>query len=127
MTSLQPSDAAVPAPVSEASTLPHRTFLHPASGALILGLDWLLWSGTVATGGAAAAVTGVAGLALGGTGVGLVQRHLAKDSPRAAFVKGVIAGVIVGAPFPIAGTVVGATVLALSGLNRFAKHRVPAQ
>ena len=101
--------------------------MHPASGALILGLDWLLWTGTVATGGLGAAVSGVTGLVAGGAGTALIQRHLAKDSPKAAFWKGVAAGIIVGAPFPVAGTAVGGTILVLSGLDRLLKRRTPSQ
>ena len=123
MTSLQHTNTTPSAPVQQPEPVQHRTLLRPASGALILGLDWLLWSTTVATGGVAAVATGITGLIVGGTGTGLIQKHFAKDSPRAAFWKGVAAGIIVGAPFPIAGTAVGGTVLALSGLDRILKRR----
>lgn len=102
-----------------------RTLLHPAAGALILGLDWLLFSETIFTGGLAVWFTGPTGLVLGGIGTGLIQRRLAGDSVRAAALKGLAAGLIVGAPFPVAGTAVGGAVLALSGLHRLRQPALP--
>ncbi len=104
-----------------------RTLLHPASGALILGLDWLLFSGTVFSAGLAFWITGPTGLVLGGIGAGLIQRRLSGDSRRAAALKGLAAGIIVGAPFPIAGAAVGGMVLAISGLDRLLKRRAATE
>lgn len=94
------------------------SFLHPATGALILGLDWLLFSGTVATGGAALMLAVVLGLTLGGIGTCCIQRFWAKERWSRALLKGMLGGMVVGLPFPIGGTLVGGAVLASSGLDQ---------
>lgn len=94
------------------------SFLHPATGALILGLDWLLFSGTLATGGAALMLAVVLGLTLGGIGTCCIQRFWAKERWSRALMKGVLGGMVVGLPFPIGGTLVGGAVLASSGLDQ---------
>ena len=95
-----------------------RSFLHPATGALILGLDWLLFSGTLATGGAGLMLAVVLGLSLGGIGTCCIQRFWAKERWSRAVLKGVLGGMVVGLPFPIGGTIVGGAVLASSGLDQ---------
>ncbi len=94
------------------------SFLHPASGALILGSDWLLFGGTAATGGLAMPVAMALGFLAGFVGTAASQRILAKDGWGKALGKGFLAGLAVGAPLPIGGTVVGGTVLASSGLHQ---------
>lgn len=94
------------------------SFLHPATGALILGLDWLLFSGTVATGGAALMLSVLLGLTLGAIGTCAIQRFWAKERWSRALLKGMLGGVVVGLPFPIGGTLVGGAVLASSGLDQ---------
>ena len=94
------------------------SFLHPATGALILGLDWLLFSGTLATGGAGLMLAVVLGLSLGGIGTCCIQRFWAKERWSRAVLKGVLGGMVVGLPFPIGGTIVGGAVLASSGLDQ---------
>lgn len=97
------------------------TFLHPASGALILGLDWLLFSGTVVTLGLSTVSSIGGGFLLGGLGTAWIQRSYGGDGVGASLGKGVLAGLTVGLPLPIAGTAVGGGILALSGLNRLWK------
>lgn len=121
---------AQPAPVTPAQPAPtaapaRRTLLHPAAGALILGLDWLLFSGTVLSAGTALWFSVIGGFVLGGIGTGLIQRRLGGDTFRVAALKGLAGGIVVGVPFPIAGTAVGGTILALSGLDRLLKRRTP--
>jgi len=94
------------------------SFLHPATGALILGLDWLLFSGTMATGGAGLMLAVVLGLSLGGIGTCCIQRFWAKERWSRAVLKGLLGGIVVGLPFPIGGTLVGGAVLASSGLDQ---------
>lgn len=94
------------------------TFLHPASGLLILGLDWLFFSGSVLTLGLSTPILGLLGFTLGALGTGFIQHRYGGDSTGTTIVKGLLAGVAVGIPLPIAGTAVGGGVLALSGLNR---------
>jgi hypothetical protein len=95
--------------------LPQR-FMLPATGLLVLGLDWLLFSGEAATLGMAAPVTAVLGFLAGSIGTYLLQRRFGRDNHSAALAKGVLTGLFVGVPFPMAGTLVGAWVLATSGL-----------
>jgi hypothetical protein len=101
--------------------LPQRSadqpLLHPASGLAILGLDWLLFSGTVISGGGLLPAMVAGGFVLGGASTWLIQSRLAGDSKRGALWKALAAGALVGAPMPIGGTIVGATILSASGLR----------
>jgi hypothetical protein len=101
-----------------------RTILHPAAGGLILGLDWLLFSGTAATMGLATPLSASLGFVVGSIGTAAIQRKLAGDSRTTAALKGLAAGVVVGVPFPIAGTAVGGGILVLSGLDRLLKRKL---
>ena len=100
------------------SSSPSR-FLHPASGVLILGLDWLLFSGSVLSLGLSTPALAVLGFALGAAGTGLLQARYGNDGPSKSTLKGLLGGLAVGIPLPIAGTAVGGAILALSGLDRF--------
>ena len=94
-------------------------FLHPASGALILGLDWVLFSGSVFSLGLSTPLLGLLGFGLGSLGVALLQSRYGGDSRLKSGLKGVLGGIVIGVPMPIAGTAVGGLVLALSGLNQW--------
>ncbi len=94
------------------------SFLHPATGGLILGLDWLLFSGTVATGTVALPIAVVLGFTVGGIGTCCIQRFWAGERWSRALFKGLLGGIVVGLPFPICGTLVGGAVLASSGLDQ---------
>lgn len=122
MSTAHPTPAAPTPPAHPAAPARH-TLIHPAAGALILGLDWVLFSGTVASGGAALTFSMIAGFVLGGLGTGIIQRRFGGDSRCMAMLKGLAAGVVVGVPFPVAGTAVGGTILVLSGLDRLLKRR----
>ncbi|MBB4090107.1 phosphoribosylaminoimidazole carboxylase [Salinibacter ruber] len=91
--------------------------LHPASGALILGLDWLLFSENAVTLGLSTPFVAIIGLVVAGLGIGIVQRRYGGDGMGVAVLKGLLAGITVGIPLPVAGTAVGGGILALSGLN----------
>jgi hypothetical protein len=93
-----------------------QRFMLPATGLLMLGLDWLLFPGEAATFGTASPITAVFGFAAGCVGTYLLQRRFGLDRPWLALVKGFLAGLFVGLPFPLAGTLVGAWVLTTSGL-----------
>ncbi len=99
--------------------------LHPAGGGLILALDWLLFSGSVASLGLSAPALAVLGFVLGTAGVGLIQARYAGDGRLASASKGILGGVAVGIPFPIAGTAVGGAVLGLSGLDSLRSPSLP--
>jgi hypothetical protein len=94
-----------------------RPLLHPATGIAVLALDWLLFSGTVISGGGLLPAMMAGGFVLGGASTWWIQSRLAGDSRRSALWKALAAGVAVGAPMPIGGTVVGATILSASGLR----------
>jgi hypothetical protein len=107
--------------------LPQR-FMLPATGLMMLGLDWFLFSGEAATVGLAAPAAAVFGFLAGSLGAYHLQRRFGLDSRLAALGKALLAGLFVGVPFPMAGTIVGAWVLATSGLaavkNRFFKRQL---
>ncbi len=102
-----------------------QRFMLPATGLLMLGLDWFLFSGEVATAGLATPATAVLGFLAGSIGTYVLQRRFGLDTKATALGKGLLAGLFVGVPFPMAGTLVGAWVLATAGLvglkNRFLK------
>lgn len=103
------------------------TFLHPVSGLLILGLDWLLFSGSVVTLGLSTPALAVLGFGLGGLGTGIVQWVYRGDSGGMTLLKSVLAGITVGIPLPVAGTAIGGGVLALSGLNALWDRSAPGK
>ena len=103
--------------IAPAKPEPKQTLLHPYSGAAILGLDWLLFSGNVLTAGASTVLTSVGGFFGAGIVVTLIQRRAGGDGWLRSLGKGLLAGVVVGVPFPIIGTFVGGVVLAVSGLD----------
>ena len=88
----------------------------PATGLLIMGLDWLLFSEDVASFGLLIPFTPLVGLVAGGIGTYLLQTRYGQDSKLAAGLKGLLAGILVGIPFPLAGTMAGGAILASSGL-----------
>jgi len=95
---------------------PH--ILHPASGLLILGLDWLLFSGSVLSLGLSTPALAVLGFVVGATGTGLIQARYGHDPGLSSSLKGVLGGLAVGIPLPVAGTALGGLILTLSGLDR---------
>jgi hypothetical protein len=95
--------------------LPKR-FMLPATGLWIMGLDWLLFSEDAATLGFAIPFTSLVGFLAGSIGAYRLQTRYGLDSHASALLKGLLAGIIVGLPFPVAGTLAGAWILANSGL-----------
>ena len=100
-------------------------YLLPATGLLIMALDWLLFSGDVATFGLSVPILSVVGFLLGGFGTFVLQRRFFGDGLFAAACKSILAGIVVGVPWPLAGTLVGGWILLLSGLSR-ARNDQPA-
>jgi hypothetical protein len=98
-----------------------RRFMLPATGAWILALDWLLFSSNVLSAGTATPLVMVAGFVLGGAGAYVIQRKRANDEPRSAVLKAVLAGIVVGLPWPVGGTLLGGWVLLASGLGNARK------
>jgi hypothetical protein len=88
----------------------------PASGLLIMGLDWMFFSEEAATLGLALPFTIPVGFLTGCLGAYHLQRKYARDSKAVAGLKSLLAGFLVGLPFPLAGTLAGAWIVANSGL-----------
>ena len=93
--------------------------MHPASGAALLGLDWLIFGGNVFFAGLATPLACILGFVSGFAATAACQRFAAKDTRRKSLLKAVAGGLVVGLPFPIAGTAVGGYVIAASGLAAF--------
>lgn len=91
---------------------------HPASGLLILAVDWLLFSGSILTLGLSTPVLTVLGFIAGALLVTWIQVSYTDDTRRAGMWKGLIGGIVVGLPLPIAGTGAAGLILTLSGLDR---------
>ncbi len=93
-----------------------RRLILPATGLWILVLDWLLFSSNVLSAWLATPVVMVLGFVLGSGGAFLAQRKAANDALWSATLKALLAGIVVGLPWPIGGTLVGGWVLLTSGL-----------
>jgi hypothetical protein len=89
-------------------------FLLPATGLWILGLDWLLFPKEALL--ISIPLTSVLGFLGGSLGAYHIQRRFAQDQPSLAMLKSLLAGFLVGVPFPLAGTLVAGWILASSGL-----------
>ena len=94
-----------------------RQLLVPAAGAWILALDWVLFSSNALTAWLATPVAMIAGFVLGGAGVYLIQRRATGDTRGRAALKALLAAIVVGLPWPLAGTLVGGWVLLSLGLK----------
>jgi hypothetical protein len=98
-------------------TEPHHTqWLLPATGAWILGLDWFLFSQETITLGLAVPATAILGFFGGAIGTYIFQTRYAGDRGPSAWIKSILAGIVVGIPVPLAGTFVGGWILFNSGL-----------
>ncbi|MBT8081905.1 MAG: hypothetical protein KJO56_05745 [Gammaproteobacteria bacterium] len=93
-----------------------RRFILPATGVWILVLDWLLFSSNVLSAWLATPAVMILGFVLGSGGTFLAQRKAANDASWSAALKALVAGIVVGLPWPIGGTLVGGWVLLTSGL-----------
>jgi hypothetical protein len=99
-----------------------KRFLLPATGVWILALDWLLFSSNALTALTATPVVMAVGFVLGSIGAYLIQRRGAKDAQWKAALKAVLAGLVVGLPLPVGGTIIGGWVLLFSGLGNAKKE-----
>jgi len=90
---------------------------HPVTALLVLGIDWMIFGGTAATGGLGLFFFCVLGF-FGGFAAGtLCQRVIARDSWSASLLKGLVTGALVGVPLPVAGTAAGGFILTFFGLD----------
>ena len=93
-----------------------RTFYHPASGVVILALDWLAFGTDLLTGFLALPWMCVVAFAVSFPLILAIQLKWTRDALHAALGKAFLGAFMVGLPFPITGTILGAAILALSGL-----------
>jgi len=93
-----------------------RTFYHPASGVVILGIDVLVFGPEMLSGFLDTPVMCVLAFCTTLPLVWVIQSKWSKDTMSTAFGKAFLGAFLAGLPFSIAGTMLGAAVLALSGL-----------
>ncbi len=104
---------------------PDRGLLLPLTGIWILAWDWLLFSSNLVTAGLATPIVMAIGFFVGGGGALILQKWIAGDRLWKAVLKALVAGVVVGAPWPLAGTIVGGWVLIAGGI-RTSQGRLPS-
>lgn len=93
------------------------TFFHPASGAAILLVDWVCFGLEWELGPFSEIVMCLAAFAVTYAIVWKVQTKMRGDADRLAHAKAFAGALAAGVPFPVTGTIVGGTILALSGLR----------
>jgi hypothetical protein len=115
-----PKDASRHAsPLVENKAVPFEgmgSFYHPASGVVILGLDWLVFGTDLFTDFLALPVMCVISFLATFPILLAIQRKWSKDSLPSAVGKAFLGAFLVGIPLPITGTILGAAILALAGL-----------
>ncbi len=94
-----------------------RTFYHPASGAAILGIDWLFFGLSWELGPVSTVLSCLAAFGVCFAVVERIQRRWHGDEPGVARAKAALGAAAAGAPFAVTGTVVGGLILVLSGLK----------
>ena len=94
----------------------YKSFYHPASGVVILGLDWLAFGTDALTGFLALPEMCVLSFFASFAAVLAIQVKWSKDKLPTALGKAFMGAFLVGLPTPITGTMLGAAILALSGL-----------
>jgi hypothetical protein len=105
------------APTSDGRQEASQNFLHPLSGLAILLIDNAFFLGELATMGLSLPVTCLLAFLSTVVGVGLIQKLLAGNEWRPAIGKAVLGGIAAGLPFPIAGTLAGGIIMAVSGMK----------
>lgn len=115
-----PGDA-YPKPVVQSDVPPPpfqglRTFYHPASGVVILGLDWLTFGTDLMTEFLALPILCFLAFVVTFPVVYVIQAKWSRDTTGPALGKAFLGAFMVALPFPITGTLLGAAILALAGL-----------
>ena len=106
-------------------TARRKLWLHPASGLLVLGVDWLFFAPEAATFELAAIITSPLAFIIAAVGVFWIQRNKNGDSVRTAALKALLGGFVAGIPTSIAGTIFATVILTLSGLSNWNQRRDP--
>lgn len=99
-----------------------RRLLLPVCGLWILALDWLLFSSNALSLGLATPIVVATGFLVGSVGTYYFQSQFSGDKRWLASVKALFAGIVVGVPWPLAGTIIGGWVLLVSGLGNIRKE-----
>jgi len=113
-----PKDAGLP-PSEAHQAVPFaglRTFYHPASGVVILGIDVLVFGPEMLSGFLDIPIMCALAFLATFPLVYMIQWKWAKNTMAASFGKAFLGAFLAGLPFSIAGTMLGAAVIALSGL-----------
>jgi len=92
-----------------------KRFFHPYSGVVILGIDWLAFGADLPSGFALIFLTSAIAFLATFVAVSVIQLRDGDPAPK-AYLKAFLGALAAGVPFPITGTIVGAWILALSGL-----------
>ena len=103
--------------MSEPSLEPSRPFFQRASGAAIILVDWLCFGLEWELGPVSEIAMCAVAFAVTYAIVWRVQSKLRGDASRLAHAKAFAGALAAGVPFPVTGTIVGGTILALSGLK----------
>ena len=112
-----PNDAySVSSPPTNPPLAGFRTFYHPASGVVILGIDLLAFGPELLSGFLDVPIMCVLSFLVTLPLVFLIQLKWSRDNWSSAFGKAFLGAFLAGLPFSIAGTMLGAAVLALAGL-----------
>ena len=93
-----------------------KTFYHPASGIAILGIDFLVFGTELFSGFLDTPFMCVFAFLVTFPIVFAIQKKWGGNPNSTAFGKAFLGAFMVGLPFPITGTMLGAAILALSGL-----------
>lgn len=91
--------------------------LHLWTGVTVLGLDWLLFSGTLVTFGSALPFVLPLGFLLTAGATYHIQKRLNGDSKGVSLIKALLCGAVVAVPLPIYGSLLGAAIASISGLS----------
>lgn len=94
-----------------------RTFFHPFSGLVILGVDWVTFGMDLPTHFIFTPLVSLIAFGVTFWAVARVQRRDG-DDPKRAYFKAFLGALAAGVPFPVTGTIVGGAILVLSGLPR---------
>ena len=112
----EPDEIIPPPPGTAPEPSRRRTFFHPYSGLVILGVDWFAFGLDLPAGLLFEPL--LCALAFGVTYWAVLKIQFRDgDQRRAAAFKALLGGLAAGVPFPVTGTIVGVAILMLSGLS----------
>ena len=115
-----PRDAASLPPLPQTPVVPEppfsnlKTFYHPASGVVILGLDWLACGTDLLTGLLAVPMISILSFLVSFPVIYAIQTKWSKNSVSSALGKAFLGAFLVAIPTPITGTLLGAAGATLS-------------